>query len=126
MNPVHTRLIATRGMGGVRVVHVHSDEFGEAADCNKVYIGRTFGGWENTGWGNPFPISPVRNREQAIEQYRKWLLQNDKLLARIPELRGKLLGCWCSPEPCHGHVLAALAGLTDEELAVLRKVKVGK
>ena len=24
------------------------------------------------------------------------------------ELTGKILGCWCNPEPCHGHVLVKL------------------
>jgi hypothetical protein len=31
------------------------------------------------------------------------------LLARLPELRGKVLGCWCHPEQCHGDTLAELA-----------------
>ena len=25
------------------------------------------------------------------------------------ELRGKVLGCWCSPKACHGDVLAEIA-----------------
>lgn len=24
----------------------------------------------------------------------------------MPQLRGRALGCWCAPAPCHGHVLA--------------------
>src|SRR5579859_1835782 len=116
LNPVHMRLMAARGKGGAQVVHVHSDAFALADDRNKVYIGRTFGGWVNQGWGNPFPISPTCNREQAIEKFRLHVLQDDKMLRRIPELRGKLLGCWCHPEPCHGEVLVALASLTDQEL----------
>jgi hypothetical protein len=29
--------------------------------------------------------------------------------ARIPELGGgRVLGCWCHPLPCHGHLLAEL------------------
>lgn len=119
MNPVHLRLMASRGTGGAKVVHVHSYEFAAAADEHKVYIGRTFGGYENQGWGNPFPISPACSRELAVERYRKFLLKNDALLLCIPELRGKLLGCWCHPEPCHGDVLVALASLTDQELANL-------
>ena len=31
------------------------------------------------------------------------------LLAALPELRGKRLGCWCAPQACHGDVLAQLA-----------------
>ncbi|MGD9564460.1 MAG: DUF4326 domain-containing protein [Pyrinomonadaceae bacterium] len=26
----------------------------------------------------------------------------------MEELRGKVLGCWCSPKVCHGDVLARL------------------
>ena len=30
------------------------------------------------------------------------------LLAALPELQGKVLGCWCAPLPCHGDVLVEL------------------
>jgi hypothetical protein len=26
-------------------------------------------------------------------------------MAALPELRGKVLACWCAPEPCRGDVL---------------------
>ena len=29
-------------------------------------------------------------------------------LARIQELEGKVLGCWCKPQDCHGDVLVEL------------------
>ena len=33
-----------------------------------------------------------------------------ELIKQIPlELKGKTLGCWCKPYPCHGDVLAELA-----------------
>jgi hypothetical protein len=36
--------------------------------------------------------------------------QNLDLVATAKrELRGKVLGCWCAPLPCHGHVLACIA-----------------
>lgn len=63
--------------------------------------------------GNPF------RGENAIGKYRQWIAHQPKLLARVPELRGKTLGCWCAPQGglppdingrvCHGQVLAALA-----------------
>jgi hypothetical protein len=31
------------------------------------------------------------------------------LLARVSELAGKRIGCWCKPAACHGDVLAELA-----------------
>lgn len=121
MNPVHMRLMAARGTGGAKVVHVHSDEFAAAADEHKIYIGRSAGGFEDQGWGNPFRIGQDGSRQQVIDKYRRFLLQNDAMMGRIPELRGKLLGCWCHPAACHGDVLAALASLTDDELAKLMK-----
>ncbi|MBO0849946.1 MAG: DUF4326 domain-containing protein [Pseudonocardia sp.] len=62
----------------------------------------------------PHPASPYRpgadgSREQVIEKYKAWLLEQPHLLARLPELRGRRLGCWCAPLPCHAQVLAELA-----------------
>ncbi len=91
-----------------RVVHCKKEKY-------DVYIGR--GKCPETGkfsvWGNPFRIGPNMTREEAIEAYRVWLLSRSpkavRLRARLPELNGKVLGCWCSPRPCHGDVLAELA-----------------
>lgn len=68
-----------------------------------VYIGRP------SIWGNPFVIGKDGNREQVIAKYRAWILKQPHLLKRLGELKGKRLGCWCSPQACHGHVLAELA-----------------
>jgi hypothetical protein len=49
-------------------------------------------------------------REHAIKAYRDWLLQKPILIAAAKEeLRGKILGCWCAPKPCHGDVLLEVA-----------------
>lgn len=68
-----------------------------------VYIGRP------GKWGNPFVIGKHGNREQVIALYEAWLVQQADLVASLPELRGKKLGCWCAPLACHGDVLARLA-----------------
>jgi uncharacterized protein DUF4326 len=68
-----------------------------------VYIGRP------SKWGNPFAIGKDGTREQVIEKYRQWLMTQPALLAALPELTGKTLGCWCAPHVCHGDVLAELA-----------------
>jgi uncharacterized protein DUF4326 len=64
-----------------------------------------------TPFGNPFPVSKGRSREEAIGAFRIYFA--DKV-ARDPEfralvltLRGKTLGCCCKPKPCHGDVIAA-------------------
>jgi hypothetical protein len=72
-----------------------------------VYIGRP------SKWGNPFQIiRGVRSREQAVAKYAEWIETRPELLAALPELKGKTLGCWCAPRACHGDVLARLADAT--------------
>lgn len=75
-----------------------------------VYIGRP------SIWGNPFSHLDntkaefkVSSREEAVEKYREYILNNPELLTKLPELKGKVLGCWCHPKKCHGHILAELA-----------------
>lgn len=72
-----------------------------------VYIGRP------GKWGNPFVIGRDGSRDEVIAKYRAWLLGNERLMAALPELRGKDLVCWCAPAPCHGDVLIELAN-TEE------------
>jgi len=75
-------------------------------NCKKepydVYIGRP------SKWGNPYRIGPDGSREEVIEKYRRHLLNQPELLADLDELRGKVLGCWCAPQACHGDVLVEL------------------
>lgn len=77
-----------------------------------VYIGRP------TKWGNPFTHIAsgtlakfvVKNRDEAVDQYEQWLLQQPELVAQAKkELVGKDLICWCSPQRCHGDVLIKVA-----------------
>lgn len=69
-----------------------------------------------TRWGNPYTIGADGGRENVIAKYRDELLPNEpKLLARLPELKGKALGCWCWPRPCHADVLAELANALPGE-----------
>lgn len=69
-----------------------------------VYIGRP------SKWGNPFVIGPDGDRASVIRKYEAWLQEQPKLIAALPELRGKTLVCWCKPHACHGDVLAKFAG----------------
>jgi uncharacterized protein DUF4326 len=68
-----------------------------------VYIGRP------SKWGNPFKIGVDGTREQVIDLYEGWLLDQPQLMAALGELVGKTLGCWCAPYCCHGEVLVRLA-----------------
>ena len=89
----------------IRVVHCKKEQF-------DVFIGR------GSKWGNPFSwrpsqfnIIPCASREEAIEKYRDYILDSPDLVAALPELRDKVLGCYCAPLACHGNVLAELVGL---------------
>jgi hypothetical protein len=108
------------------------------ADPSFVYVGRQCAGWTRSIWGNPFkatrgdlmfigraPRWTEEMKEIAVQQYivrfracletaigEPW----ETMRRRLPELKGKTLGCWCGdwrpgePEiPCHAVVLAKLA-----------------
>lgn len=72
-----------------------------------VYIGR--GG----PWGNQFTIGRDGTRAEVIAKYRVWITSDDRVATalrfNLHLLRGKVLGCFCAPLPCHGDVLAELA-----------------
>lgn len=84
----------------MNVVHCKKDAY-------DVYIGRP------SKWGNPFEIGVDGTRKEVIEKYRKWILFHPELLADLHELKGKTLGCWCSPNQCHGEVLVELCHFND-------------
>ena len=88
-----------------KVVHCKKDKF-------DVYIGRP------SKWGNPFSHKEgtlakykVNSREEAVSEFEKWIKNGEGLylLESIHELKGKVLGCWCSPQLCHGHILEKIA-----------------
>lgn len=72
-------------------------------DQYDVFIGRP------TKWSNKYRIGRDGTRADVIAKYRRWLMKNSELLAALPELRGKRLGCYCKPQACHGDILADLA-----------------
>ena len=76
-------------------------------DLYDVYIGRP------SKWGNPFVIGKDGTRDEVIAKYREWLLAQPALVEALPELSGKVLGCWCAPQACHGDVLAELSNRTE-------------
>jgi hypothetical protein len=96
---------------------------------NTVYVGRP------TIWGNPFGKAAAIEsgyadetnwRAFVVECFRDWLgplrphrdwwqgpeseKRKTEILARLPELRGKNLACWCGIGcACHADVLLELA-----------------
>jgi len=81
-----------------------------------VYIGRVNRYYElpKSKWANPFSIGRDGNREEVIEKYFHYLMDQPQLLKDLPELRGKVLGCWCKPLSCHGDLLLILAEAFSE------------
>jgi len=92
------------------------------ADATDVYIGRGPGGRDmletrigSRGWlGNPHSVDDY-GREGSIKRFRKAFehrLENDpEFRARVRDLAGKTLGCWCQRvdddgPACHGEVIA--------------------
>jgi hypothetical protein len=94
-----------RAMTTGRVVNVKS---GEPYD---VYIGRQNPRYKlkRSKWANPFKLGQDGTREEIMARYEAWIQTQPELLADLPELRGKTLGCWCAPELCHGDILLRLA-----------------
>lgn len=86
------------------VVHCKKERF-------DVYIGRP------SLWGNPFSFKDgtlaefkVSSRDEAVQKFEEWFTSQPELVERAKILlKGKILGCWCHPNKCHGDVLARIA-----------------
>lgn len=100
------RQLLERHRSGETVVvnqHRHKDLIGWAMNAG-VYerIDR------NSKWGNPFVLNDDGDRATVIASYAEHYLPHKPSLVPA-ELKGKILGCWCHPEACHGDVLAKKA-----------------
>ncbi len=80
-----------------RVVNRYKEAF-------DIYIGR------GSLFGNPFPITATQSRIQVILDYKDYLYDRAEtepfFRKQLLSLRGKTLGCYCKPLPCHGDVIA--------------------
>lgn len=95
------------------VVNLHKEEY-------DVYIGRP-GKGKIGDFGNPFNSS---DRESNINNFRKYFYQRIssdlEFKRKILQLKNKKLGCFCSPKPCHGQIIADyLNNLKPIKLAVI-------
>lgn len=75
------------------VVNIHHSNY-------DVYIGRP------SKWGNPYRLG-LMSKAQAIALYEGYARERFTK-ADLAEIRGKRLGCFCAPAPCHGDVLVRL------------------
>lgn len=92
-----------------RVVNIKNEEYYD------VNVGR------QSIFGNPFIIGIHGNRDEVIDKFEEYLLSNPKLMEEVKtKLKGKVLGCSCSPLRCHGDVLFKYA---NQELIKTNKPK---
>ena len=100
----------------VKVAHIrpkYHDLEEWTKDPNNVYIGRAGIVFINglrfpktaSIWANPFKMTPSCSRDQVLDMYEEYLINDPYLMSQLHTLQGKTLGCWCSPEPCHGDIL---------------------
>jgi hypothetical protein len=86
---------------------------GDPEFADVVYVGRAMhrGGWhlEGSALASPYRPGPDGTRDEIVEKYRAYLLGRPDLLALLPSLRARRLGCWCVPLRCHAEVIAELA-----------------
>ena len=85
--------------GGTVVAHQKKDEnlirWAQFNDCYQKI--------DRPGiWSNPFVLPDDGDRDTVCDHFAVYLDMKPSLLVRIEELRGRVLGCWCYPERCHG------------------------
>lgn len=82
-----------------RVVNLRGSNPGETTRIDRL-----------TKYGNPFKVGVHGDRGTCLGLYRtyiRWVLANIDSDFLEP-LRGRVLGCWCKPLPCHGDVIVEL------------------
>lgn len=84
-----------------KVVNIRTDSY-------DVYIGRA-GHGQDGYFGNPFKLKPGMDRGSTLNSYSAYfhnrLTSDPEFRRRVQELKGKTLGCFCKPHPCHGDII---------------------
>ncbi len=82
------------------------------------YIGRP-GHGQDGYFGNPFPLQPGEERGATLDRYRNYfeyrLKTDPEFKARVHALRGKTLGCFCKPRPCHGDIICEYLNSIEDD-----------
>jgi hypothetical protein len=98
----------------------HAGDTGQFADA--TYVGRTFAGRIDGGWGNPFRARRDGTHEAIVEHHR-WLTGPATAAVALRrrlaagELTAVHLSCWCHPQPCHAWTLCGLANGAGDDVA---------
>ena len=96
------------------------------SDPENVYIGRKevvfidgqrFPKLESN-FANPYKIDKDGTRDEVLTKYRKYiiskLMSSSTLTKELLSMKGKCLGCWCHPDPCHGNILLEIIDLLSK------------
>jgi hypothetical protein len=90
--------------GGTVVVNMHQD-----SDRALLHWAKSTNRFtridRSSDWGNPFEMSADGDRDTVCDSYEIFFPRKFSLHNRLDELRGKVLGCWCYPQRCHGDYL---------------------
>jgi hypothetical protein len=100
---------------GIQFLKVHPFVVNKSKKKFDVYIGRP------SKWGNPFSHKDktlakykAETHEESILKFNEWVRSQPEFIKEIKaELKGKVLGCYCSPALCHGHILAWIANFEE-------------
>jgi hypothetical protein len=103
---LHRRQIVENG--GTVVANMHQE-----TDRALIHWAKTTGRFaridRNSDWGNPFEIPGDGDRDTVCDSYEIFFPRKFSLHSRLDELKGKVLGCWCFPQRCHGDFLVEAA-----------------
>ena len=92
--------------GGTVVANMHQE-----TDRALIHWAKTTGRFaridRNSDWGNPFEMPADGDRDTVCDSYEIFFPRKFSLHNRLDELKGKVLGCWCYPQRCHGDYLAS-------------------
>ena len=92
--------------------YVDFQHWQNSSPTQHLYIGRDMSfyvpGTTKSKWCNPFSIKKYGLQECLI-RYEQHVRNTPTLMnCLVEELDGKVLGCWCHPNKCHGDILIKL------------------
>jgi hypothetical protein len=99
----------------MKVVNVYDYGGREAAEAaSVVYCGRPSPlGNPYSHMGNTLAKFRVKNRDEALDKYRRWLYHeltngNKQVIEALENLKeNDVLGCFCKPKACHCDIIIA-------------------
>lgn len=125
MNTIDTKKKGVKNVVNVKKRELIKNGYKDFKDWSSkkdnVYIGRDMSfyvdGANASMWANPYRVNNNNKNktkiiyyslDESLKKYREHIESSSVLLAKLPELKGKTLGCWCKPNRCHGDVLTEL------------------